>query len=117
LAASQLLQIAGKAATDELLRQAEARKKHWTSWLLHNYLFFRIPLVRPHGLLRALRPIARPLYTRTFILIVLAAALLGLWLVGRQWDHFLAAFPYLFTLEGALLTGAALTLSKVLHEL
>lgn len=117
LAASQLLQIAGKTATDELVRQAAARRKHWSSWLLHNYLFFRIPLVRPHALLRALRPIAQRLYTRTFLALVLAAALAGLWLVGRQWDRFLAAFPYVFTLEGMLLSGAALTLSKVLHEL
>jgi putative peptide zinc metalloprotease protein len=117
LAGSQLLQVAGKAATEELVRQEAARKKHWTSRLLHNYLFFRIPLVRPHGLLRALRPIVQPLYTRTFLSVVVVAALLGVWLVGRQWDHFLAGFPYLFTLEGVLLTGAALTLSKVLHEL
>lgn len=117
LAANQLLQMAGRAATDELVRQANLRNRHWSSWLLHSYLFFKIPLVRPSGLLRVLRPIAQPLYTRAFLWIVLAAALLGIWLVGRQWDQFLAGFSYLFTLEGVLLTGAALTLSKVLHEL
>lgn len=117
LSASQLLQVSGSAATEALVNQAAARRRHWASSLLHNYLFFRIPLVRPQGLLQTLRPLAAMLYTRGFLYAVIAAALVGLWLVGRQWDQFLASLPYVFTLEGLLLTGCALTLAKVIHEL
>ncbi len=116
LSASQLLQMPGSAGTDALVKQAAARRRHWASALLHNYLFFRVPVVRPQRLLDGLRPVAAVLYTRGFFVAVLAAALLGLWLVGRQWDRFIASLPYVFTLEGMLLTGCALTVAKVLHE-
>lgn len=117
LSTSQLLQVSGSAATEALVKQAAARRRHWAAALLHNYLFFRIPLVRPQGLLQILRPLASVLYTQGFVFAVVAAALLGLWLVGRQWDQFLASLPYVFTLEGMLLTGCALTFAKVIHEL
>jgi len=116
LSSSQLLQISSSAGSAALVKQVNARRRHWASMLLHNYLFFRVPLLRPQGLLQALRPVAAVLYTRGFLFAILAAALLGLWLVGRQWDQFLASLPYVFTLEGMLLTGCALTFAKVLHE-
>ncbi|HWK48270.1 MAG TPA: site-2 protease family protein, partial [Steroidobacter sp.] len=116
LSSSQLLQVSSSAGTDALLQQANARRRHWASSLLHNYLFFRVPLLRPQGLLQALRPMAALLYTRGFLYTVLLAALVGLWLVGRQWDQFLASLPYVFTLEGMVLTGCALTLAKIVHE-
>ncbi|MBC7906661.1 MAG: HlyD family efflux transporter periplasmic adaptor subunit [Rhodospirillaceae bacterium] len=96
---------------------AMAARPVWYKWLLHNYLFFRLPLVRPDRFLAAALPLVRPLYTRNFLLAVMAAALLGLFLVARQWDVFLSTFPHFFSWQGAAWFGAALGLSKMVHEL
>ncbi|MBC7951107.1 MAG: HlyD family efflux transporter periplasmic adaptor subunit [Rhodospirillaceae bacterium] len=96
---------------------AKAARPVWYKWLLHNYLFFRLPLVRPDRFLAAALPLVRPLYTRNFLLAVLVAALLGLFLVARQWDVFLSTFPHFFSWQGAAWFGAALGLSKTIHEL
>ena len=36
--------------------QAEAARPQWLMWLVHHYLFFQIPLVRPDRFLRATLP-------------------------------------------------------------
>lgn len=86
-------------------------------WLLKNYLFLRIPLVRPDGFLTALAGVARPLFSRGFGLASLAAALLGLTLAARQWDAFVHTFLRFLSWEGAVYYALALLAAKVLHEL
>src|SRR5690606_1597666 len=41
---------------------------------------------------------------------------LGLFLVVRDWDRFIATFPHLFSLGGALAFGVALTFAQLCHE-
>lgn len=84
---------------------------------VHSYLFFKIPLVRPNAFLKATWPWVSALFTRTFLYITIAAGLAGLYLVSRQWDTFKGTFPYVFTLEGALISLASIWLIKSLHEL
>ena len=89
----------------------------WLAWTIHNYLFVRLPLLRPEPMLIAALPWVRPLYSRTCALVVALIGLAGLHLVLRQWDQFVGSFPYFFSAEGALLYGLALCLVKSLHEL
>ncbi len=89
----------------------------WLSQLMHNYLFFRIPLVRPEPFLRATLPLVAPLYTRAAAIVVALLGLVGLYLTSRQWDAFVATFQHGFTLEGAILFAIALFSIKILHEL
>lgn len=117
LASSNLLQVSGDEANARLLQQIEAQKMHWAKWMLKNYLFVRIPLVRPVAFLRRTLPLVEPLYGRPFFYSTVAAGLLGLALSTRQWETFLHTFLHFFTLEGAMLAMATLVLSKVLHEL
>ena len=97
--------------------QAEARRQGWGAWLLHHYLFVRIPLVRPERFLRATLPLVAPLFTGGAAWLVLLLAVSGLYLVSRQWDTFVSTFPTFFTFQGAMLSAAALAGIKVLHEL
>ncbi len=97
--------------------QAEARRQGWGAWLLHHYLFVRIPLVRPERFLRATLPLVAPLFTWGAAWLVLLLGVSGLYLVGRQWDTFVSTFPTFFTFQGAVLSAAALAGIKVLHEL
>jgi putative peptide zinc metalloprotease protein len=117
LSANNLLRSRGEAGIELLRRQTQAARKHWSMWLLKNYLFFRIPLVRPNAFLHRTLPRASALWGRGFVLATVLAALLGLYLVTRQWETFLASFPWIFTLEGAAMTGGALLMAKVIHEL
>lgn len=112
-----LLRPIGAAGTEALLRQSAARRISPAMWLLKNYLFIRIPLVRPDRLLGFLAPRLSFLFEPAFLALVLLAALAGGVLVGRQWDAFLHGFPHLFTPAGALTAGAALVFSKALHEM
>ncbi len=95
---------------------ARARMAHWR-WLLHNYLFIRIPLVRPQRLLQWLAPWCAGFYTPAFSTLTILAAVFGLVLAARQWD----AFSHTFTdfLSPAGLAGylVALFAAKTLHEL
>lgn len=117
LAISGLLQAEGSGAVASLVRQAEASRPGWARWLVHNYLFFRIPLVRPDRFLAATLPLVRPLYSRAFAGAVVLAGVLGLFLVLRQWETFAHTFLHFFSWEGAAWFGAALVATKICHEL
>lgn len=97
--------------------QKAALQRHglWKS-LLHQYLFFRIPLWRPDAFLNRAWPwLAR--HGGPLLRIGLPLTLgLGLLLVARDWDRFLATFPHLFSFGGALAFGVALLFAKLCHE-
>ena len=96
---------------------ARSQERSWIMQLLHNYLYFRIPLFRPHDWLRANLKYVAPLYTRPAALAIVLLGLAGLYFVSRQWDEFLSTFPNFFTLEGMLTFSTALFFVKGLHEL
>ena len=112
----EILHAEDPAASERLARAAAARRVGPATWLLKNYLFVRIPLIAPDGFLRATLPLAERLFSRRFLGVVLATALLGLYLIGRQWDAFTHSFLHLLTPEGAVLGGGALLLAKLVHE-
>lgn len=80
------------------------KKKGAASRILHGYLFFRIPLIRPEPFLRAAWPVAGLIFSRMMVIICALAGAAGLYLISRQWERFLAAFNDLFSLEGAALS-------------
>ncbi|WP_448208322.1 HlyD family efflux transporter periplasmic adaptor subunit [Azospirillum sp. sgz302134] len=112
-----LLQAFGDGALGRLKTQAKAARPPFLTWLLHTYLSFRVPLVRPDRFLRATMPLAALLYTPAFLVLTILAGLTGGALVLRQWDAFLGTFPHFFTLEGAALAGLVLGGAKLAHEL
>lgn len=85
--------------------------------LVHGYLFFKIPLLRPNRILEATLPFVAPLYTRTALYLLLAITAIGVYLTSRQWDVFVTTFLDFLTLDGALFYGISLVLIKSLHEL
>ncbi|ATQ78042.1 hypothetical protein CR152_28695 [Massilia violaceinigra] len=88
----------------------------WGSWLLHNYLFLRVPLANPDRFYGWLAPRLEFLFRPGFWIVI---ALLGLIAVGQvmtQTDRFGATFSYAFSLEGALWIALSLALLKSTHE-
>ncbi|MDZ5645898.1 HlyD family efflux transporter periplasmic adaptor subunit [Nitrospirillum sp. BR 11828] len=117
LAMNNLLQRHGPQAVATLMRQAEMRKPGLWQWLLKNYLFFRIPLVKPDRFLAQAMPYVSWIFTRGFFLATLAAALVGIYLVTRQWDQFRTTFVSFLSPSGLITAALGLTVAKVVHEL
>ncbi|RMX06861.1 HlyD family efflux transporter periplasmic adaptor subunit [Corticibacter populi] len=119
LDAQSLLQMRGAKTCERYQREAQARhSRNWASWALHNYLFVRIPLVRPDAFLERTLPWVRCVFlNRRFALATALTALLGLFLVTRRWDAFVHTFLHFFTPEGAAIAALTLACTKVLHEL
>lgn len=106
-----------EAHISRLNRAASARKKHWLIWLVHNYLFFKIPLMRPDTFLGRILPAFRWLANRQTRLTIYALGLYGGLAVIWQWEQFLTTFLYFFTWQGLAAYGAALIAVKAAHEL
>ena len=98
-------------------KEKTASQKSAASWLIHNYLFVRIPLVRPQKFLENTLPIANWFASRTSTVLLVLAGVVGIYFTLRQWEQFVSTIPELFTLEGAILLAAALVGTKAAHEL
>ncbi|MCG4454784.1 biotin/lipoyl-binding protein [Pseudomonas sp. MMS21-TM103] len=111
-----LIAAADAEQRDSYARKAAAQQRSLWMRVLHQYLFFRIPLWRPDAFLDRTWPWLErhgPLLLRTVLPLVLG---LGLFLVARDWQRFLGTFPHLFSLGGALTFGIALVFAKLCHE-
>ncbi len=117
LVENQLVQPQGSASSQQMADRLGRMRGNWQTWLLHHYLFFRIPLVRPDAWLNRWSAAAAPLFTRGFAQLTLLALLLGGIEVYRDWGRFSATLLDTFTWEGVLGFGLALSFVKVLHEL
>lgn len=116
LSQNRLLQSTSAEAVNHLIAEKNKLKQSAFSWLVHHYLFFRIPLIKPQALLASILPYVRWLFSPVTAFIVLAITLMGLFLVARQWDVFSATFVEQLTFAGFLSYGIALLFTKFLHE-
>ena len=97
--------------------QAEQAKQHWLLKLLHNYLFFRIPLLNPDRFLKRTLPLVVPLFTKTALICVVLLGVIGCIGIVRQWESFANTFLYFFSPQGLTAYVLGLIAIKVLHEL
>lgn len=111
----ELLQLpAGRHA--ESLGRYKKQQGSIGSWLLHNYLFFRLPLFRPDALVSRLATCSQVFFSPRFYVLTLLVGGFSLWHVGRQWDAYSATLVDMFSLQGLLYYGLAITFVKVAHE-
>ena len=96
--------------------KAAAQRQSWWQVLLHQYLFFRIPLWRPERFLNRAWPWLERFGPRALRYGLPTVLGLGVFLVSRDWQRFIATFPHLFSLGGALAFGVALFFAKLCHE-
>ncbi len=112
---NDLTRPASTEAVHELAARAQQRPG-WGTWLLHHYLFFRIPLWRPDPFLTRLMPWLGWLFQRWFAILLVFLGMTGLFLVSRQWEAFLGTFSFFYSLQGALFLALAIVFAKVCHE-
>lgn len=117
LISSELLEVTRSALRQRLARIAALRQKGPLDTLLHNYLFIRIPLVRPDAFLELLYRPMRWLMRRWFLFSSLFAGVIGFVIVIRNWHLFTSSGRWLITPEGLMVFGITLVIVKVIHEL
>ncbi len=110
----QVTEASGVAFLSELARRSKL--SHW-KWLLSNYLFIRVPLVRPQRFLQWLAPWCDLFYTRSFKVLAVLATVLGLVLALRQWDVFVGTFTDFMSVQGIAGYLVAIAAAKTLHEM
>jgi putative peptide zinc metalloprotease protein len=113
----QLVDGTGGAGYLVLREMFRRRHQHWVTWLLHTYLFFRIPLVRPDAWLVRMLPRARLLVSLPARIALLVVAVLTPVMVAREWTDYMQSFAGLLTFNGLLASAAAAFFAKILHEL
>ncbi|AUG54021.1 HlyD family efflux transporter periplasmic adaptor subunit [Thalassospira marina] len=114
---SGLLLRAGQEAVAEFTRIANAGKPPFWKWLVHNYLFIRVPLFRPDGFLARTQWIADFFASNFVKWLVITIGLIGIIMTIRQWDAFLATFMGFANFQGLVWMAITLTAVKILHEL
>ena len=106
------------AIENELIQQRrEVREKTWFESLLHGYLFFRVPLLKPDRWLDRALPYFSFLLTSSFLKLSFVAFLVGLVGAYQQWEIFRGTLIDTFSFNGLLRYGVALISIKLIHEL
>ncbi len=114
LAANHLLRQNPAAGQDP--GQA-AKKPAIFKQILHHYLYFKIPLVRPDGFLDTFLPLARFFFSALFWLAIACITTLGIAFTIQQWESFQQTFLYFFSIKGMVYYGLTLFFAKAIHEL
>ena len=117
LSGNELLVLNSPQDLELLYRKNQSRSKNWFDSLLHGYLFFRIPIVRPDKILDQLLPKLNFLFSKRFFQLTGLIFAIGLWGVFRQWDAFSATLVDTFSIEGILGYAGAILVVKLLHEM
>jgi putative peptide zinc metalloprotease protein len=111
-----LTEMAALGDFGALTARLAAQKSSWLQFAVHHYLFFRIPLIRPHKFLQRSLPVFGVIFSRGMFVAVGLISIIGLYLASRQWDAFVSTFLYFFNLEGAALYALCLVIVKSAHE-
>lgn len=114
---NQLIEVRDEQARQRLLAVHAGSQQHLLKWLLKNYLFLRIPLFRPDRFLTFCRPAAAIFFQSWFWKVVICAAILGGFLVFRQWESFVSTFSAFGSWHQLVYFSGAVMVCKVAHEL
>ena len=117
LRSQQLIRASDTEANQWLHQVADKQRPSKLKWLLHNYLFFRLPLVHPSRFLQVTLPFVSIFYSKFFLVSTLLCTGLGVLLAARQWDTFVHTFADFLSPGGLIGYAVALTVAKTLHEL
>lgn len=112
-----LIQINSPEHTKSLTTLFQKMEGTRLNWLLHHYLFFRIPLIKPDAWLSEWLHVAKWFGGKQFKALTIFAFVFGISQVIRRWDVFSASLVDTFNFEGLVSYGIAIILVKVLHEL
>ncbi len=99
------------------LKPPEKKQKPILSQLVHKYLFFSVPLVRPQSFLIATYPYVSFLFRRETSFITILVLMLAILITLGRIDEFFHTFLDMFSPQGALTIALTFTIIKIFHEL
>lgn len=114
---NQLVQPDPLTSAAEMAARRRAAQGAWYTRLLHNYLFFRIPLLKPDRWLDRIAPRFEWMFSAMFFRLTALALLVGGVQVYRKWDQFTVTLMDTFTPGGLFAYAVALLGVKCAHEL
>lgn len=117
LVGAELIDGHSVSVRSRLQRLGNGRVQTLFQKLLHGYLFFRVPLVKPDNFLSQLYPYLKFVFTRQFILLTIVVGLVSMVLISRQWSTFTGTFSWLFSIEGMIGFFLTLVFVKIVHEM
>lgn len=117
LVQQELVAAATPALRGRLSQVHDQRQSTLLKRLLHQYLFIRIPLVRPDKFLDAIYPHIKLFLQPWFLILSLITGICGLFFIIKDWSLFIQSFSYLYSLSGLIIFTATLAVVKILHEL
>jgi putative peptide zinc metalloprotease protein len=101
----------------ELSEAAEKQRHGWFNQILHNYLFFKLPLCNPTAFLEKTLPSLRFLASKPMLGLFSALFLCGLYLASRQWNDLTDGLARQLNLSGLMMFAVTLFVMKIFHEL
>ena len=111
-----LFWIEGERALERRKTLRTPRWKQLGLRIWRQYLFLRIPLLHPDGLLDRILPYIGWAFRPRFWWLLVLNAVVAIYLTSRQMDYFLNTFVGYFTPLGLVYFSIAVILAKVLHE-
>ena len=113
---NELLSPKSESVRRTLVERAASAKKSWSSWLLQNYLFFRVPLFDPEPLLAWLAGKTNWIFSWKTGVLALVLLALDMSLIVEHWTEIRDHIDYSFSLQGLVLLAIAGLMSKTVHE-
>lgn len=112
----ELVRMRSREEIGKGLAKLKQSKPSLMVWLVHHYLFFRIPLLRPQLALQRMAPFLQRFPWGVATGVVAMLTLAGLYLVSRQWDVFTHTFVDHLSVSGIVGYAFALVVAKTFHE-
>lgn len=103
--------------TQRIVNVHRDSKQNIFKWLIHNYLFIRVPLLKPDRWLEENKNKVDFFYSNLWQNIVLFLGFIGIVFVLRDWENFISTFMYMFSKEGFFYYFISLVFVKSFHEL
>ncbi len=117
LRGNELTAACNSGDVDRLIMATGAGSKSIAGRLLHNYLFFRIPLFKADRFLEKTYPLVASFFGGWVRALIILLGMVGLYLAGRRWAEFQSTFLYFFDLRGLFIFTMTTIVVKAAHEL
>ncbi len=99
-----------------LMQEVKQKKVSPLKWIMHHYLYFRIPLIKPDKFLEETVHIFKQLWSPAAFFIYCLFLTGGLYFFIERAETYLHTFTYFFTLKGLFFYGLAIAIIKIIHE-
>lgn len=116
LVMNELVYAPDSSSQERLIERSKQSKTGIYDWLVHRYLFFRVPLISPDRFLEKTKNLVSFAYRPWFFVATLIAALVGISLIFRNWSQFEQELAALWSFSGVVKIALSYVVVKTIHE-